>query len=125
MKEAHDPLEAELSALRPHEVSPELRRRVRIAWPIPSPQNAGTCGGSPSPAAWPPLAWWRPFSDGEAAGASSRSQSPSLPQPAPPVKVNAEDSRPMLLAYERAWPARRKTWMPYSTNTPWSPETQP
>ena len=57
-------------------------------------------GGSPSPAAWPPLAWRRSFSDGEAAGRVEPEPTVVLPQPAPPVEV--EDSGLTRLAYQRA-----------------------
>lgn len=100
MSEAPDPLEAELSALRPHAVSPGLRRRVaeRLA---------------DDPLARRRRLWRIAFVGGLAAaclaavvlrweGGRRREREPIViaPPPAPSVKV--EDSEPTLLAYHRA-----------------------
>jgi hypothetical protein len=104
MSEAPDPLEAELSALQPREVSPGLRRRVakRLAEAQPpKPRHLwriALAGGLAAACLAAVLLRWR-------AGQSVEPEPiAALPQPAPPVKVNfeADDSRPMLLAYERA-----------------------
>jgi hypothetical protein len=99
MNEADDPLEALLSALRPHEVSPGLRRRI-----------AERLGGSPPQKRRRP---WNIALGGLAAaclaavlfqwggdGGGERGPIAVLPQPAPPVMV--VDSSFTLLAYERA-----------------------
>jgi hypothetical protein len=39
MNQAHDPLEAELAALRPHDASPELRQRIADHRAHPKPQR--------------------------------------------------------------------------------------
>ena len=97
MNEPREPVERELSALRPVEVSPDLRRRVAegLAAPPPPPSR---------------LRWMVPLAIGLAAaclllvtlpwrgGGSGRIVTP--PRPAPPVA--AEVSAPMLLAYQRA-----------------------
>lgn len=97
MSEAPDPLEAELSALRPREVSPDLRRRVaeRLAEAPLSTRR------------W----WWRLALAGALAAAGLAAAlfwgiggrhiepEPVFP-PAPAVK--AEDYGPTVLAYERA-----------------------
>ena len=101
MNEAHDPLEAELAALRPHDASPELRQRIAKHRAIFMPQERDGGGDSPSPAAWPPLAWRRrSFSDWGGDRRVEPEPIAVLPQPAPPVEV--EDSGPTLLAYQRA-----------------------
>jgi hypothetical protein len=100
MSEPPDPLEAELSALRPHEVSPELRRRV------------AECLADAPPALrrWP----WRLALAGALAAACLAAalllwpDRPQVkpepivvqPRPAPPVEV--EDPGPTLQAYQRA-----------------------
>jgi hypothetical protein len=100
MDEARDPLEALLSALRPHEVSSGLRQRV-----------AKRLGDSPSQKLRRP---WRIALAGGVAAAcvaavlfrwgSDRGVEPEpiavLPQPAPPVMV--VNSGFTLLAYQRA-----------------------
>jgi hypothetical protein len=103
MSEAPDPLEAELSALRPREVSPGLRRRVaeRLGDPPRSGRRtwrlalvvglAAAClavvllrrGGDHGPGPGPgPIV--------------------IQPRPAPPVAPGIDDSEPTLVAYERA-----------------------
>jgi hypothetical protein len=106
MSEAPDPLEAELSALRPHDVSPGLRRRVaeRLA-----PAHPGL-----TPPARHERVWRLAVAGGLAAAALAvilflwrsgrrveQEQNVVRPQPAPPVAV--EDPGPRLLAYQRAF----------------------
>jgi uncharacterized protein YjeT (DUF2065 family) len=100
MKEAPDPLEAELLGLRPHEVSPGLRRRLaeslaenpsfklrRFAWLV-------LVGGVAAACLTGVLFWW---------GGGQRAQpEPTnlFPKPAPFVAVAAPG--PTLLAYQTA-----------------------
>jgi hypothetical protein len=99
MSEAPDPLEAELSALRPHEVSPGLRRRVaqRLAEAPPATRRRlwrlALAGGLAAACLAAVLYWW---------GGGRRVELEPIfrPQPAPPVVV--EDAEPTLLAYQRA-----------------------
>jgi uncharacterized protein YjeT (DUF2065 family) len=99
VSEPPDPLEAELSALRPHEVSPELRRRVaerladapprrlrRLGWLALAGGLAAACLAAVL------LGWWA--RRGEQKPVAVR------PRPAPPAAV--EGPGPTLLAYERA-----------------------
>ena len=106
------------AALRPHEVSPDLRRRIadRLADPCRQDRDGG--GGLALAGGLAAACLAAVLLPGEAAGASNRSTIVLVP-PAPPVEV--EDSGPTLLAYQRAWPDRPKTWMPCSTSTPWPP----
>ena len=100
MNEAPDPLEALLSALRPHEVSPGLRQRVakRLGDSSPKkrrrPWRIALAGGLAAACLAAVLFRWR----------GDRGVEPGpiavLPQPAPPVMV--VDSGFTLLAYERA-----------------------
>jgi hypothetical protein len=100
MSDAPDPLEAELSALRPLEVSPGLRRRVaeRLSEAPPAspgrPWRLALAGGLAAAClAAIILRWaggWRVGTEAVVA----------LPRPAPAAPV--EDSGPTLLAYERA-----------------------
>jgi hypothetical protein len=103
MSDAPDPLEAELSALRPHEVSPGLRRGIAegLATPpaCPTTQTGrgwwriALAGGLAAACLTAVLFWW----------ARSRRVEPEpivRPQPAPPALV--EDSEPTLLEYQRA-----------------------
>ena len=107
MNDAPDPFEAELSALRPHEVSPSLRRRVaeRLAGSAPArPEHRrlrryALAGGLA--AAWlaAVLSWWGSGQPVERQPVVAR------PQPAPPVQVedaDLQDAGPTLLAYHRA-----------------------
>lgn len=97
MSEAPDPLEAELAALRPHEVSPELRRRVaerladaapgrvrRLGWLALAGGLAAACLAAVL------FGWW----------ARRGEPKPMAVRPAPPAAV--EGPGPTLLAYERA-----------------------
>jgi hypothetical protein len=99
MNEAPDPLEAELSALRPQEVSPQLRQRVAESLADLQPAKLRRV-------------WWLALVGGLAAAClagillwrESRRVEPEpmvvQPPPAPPPHV--EDAEPTLLAYERA-----------------------
>jgi hypothetical protein len=94
-----DPLEEQLSALRPHEVSPELRRHIarRLAEVPRVPHRR---------------LWWLAFTGGLAAsclavvllwhggGPRVEPKQAVRPEPAPPAP--AEDAGPTLRAYERA-----------------------
>src|SRR5438034_1173420 len=106
MSETPDPLEAELSSLRPHEPSSGLRRRVaeRLA-------DSDSHRGLTPPARHGRL-WWLAVSGGLAAACLAavflwwwagrepeQKQAREPPQPAPSV---LEDPGPTLLAYERA-----------------------
>jgi hypothetical protein len=100
MSQAPDPLEAELSALRPHEVSPELRRRIarRLA-DVPPARVRGlrwlALAGGLAAAGLVVVLLWR-------AGGPRVEPKPTIVRtpPAPPLEV--EDVGPMLLAYQRA-----------------------
>jgi hypothetical protein len=100
MSEAPDPLEAELSALRPHELSRGLRRRIGQRLAEASPPK-------------PRRLWWLALAGGLAAaflaailiwwGGGRRVEPKPIVirhRPAPPALV--EDSEPTLLAYQRA-----------------------
>jgi hypothetical protein len=98
VSEAPDPLEAELAALRPHEPSPELCRRVaeRLAdAPRVRLRRLGRlalAGGLAAACLAAVLFGW----------AARRGEPKPVfrPQPAPPAQV--ADNGPTLLAYERA-----------------------
>ena len=108
MSEAPDPLEAELSALRPHELSRGLRRRIGQRLAEASPPK-------------PRRLWWLALAGGLAAaclaavlfrrvGGHGEGSDPGpdprpvvvRPRPAAPVAVEVDDSEPTLLAYQRA-----------------------
>jgi hypothetical protein len=100
MSEAPGPLEAELAALRPHEVSPGLRRRIaeRLA-DAPRPKRRrlwriafAACLAAACLAAV--LLWW--------GGRRSVEPEPRLVQPKPPPPVAIDESEPTLRAYQRA-----------------------
>jgi hypothetical protein len=99
MSETPDPLEAELSALRPHEVSPGLRQGVaqRLADVPPARLRRlwwlALAGGLAAASLVGVLLWW-------SAGKRVEPERFVRPQPAP--RAPAEDSGPTLLAYERA-----------------------
>jgi hypothetical protein len=95
-----DPLEAELSSLRPHEPSSGLRRRVaerladvppakvrRLWWLAVSGGLAAAC------LAVLLLSWW---------GGRGREQEQTDLPPQPPLPAVVEDTGPTLLAYQRA-----------------------
>jgi hypothetical protein len=97
VSEAPDPLDAELSALRPCEISPDFRRRVagrlagppvrgRWVWGVALAGALATAGGLALVAAW------------------RREPTPPGPPvvPAPPAAVESEDVAPTLMAYHRA-----------------------
>jgi hypothetical protein len=99
MSDAPDPLEAELAALTPPAVSPDLRQRIadRLAEPPPATHRR---------------AWWLALAGGLVAvgvavilvrPGSDRPVEPDpvvLPQPSPPAE--AESPGPTLLVYRRA-----------------------
>jgi hypothetical protein len=101
MSEAPDPLEAELSALRPEEITPEMRRRIAqgLADAPPAKRRWGWrlvfAGGLAAACLAGILFWW---------ASGRREEPPNIavqPRPGPPRKV--EDSNPTLLAYKRAF----------------------
>jgi hypothetical protein len=101
MSEPPDPLEVELSALRPQEITAELRRRVaqRLADAQAAKRRWGwrlvLAGGLAAACLAGILLWW-------AGGRREEPQSIAVqPRPAPPRKV--EDPNPTLLAYQRAF----------------------
>jgi hypothetical protein len=94
-----DPLEEELSALRPYEVSPELRRHIarRLAEVPPAPRRRlwrlALAGGLAAACLGVVLLW-------RGGGARVEPERDVRLQPAPPA--SAQDAGPTLLAYERA-----------------------
>jgi hypothetical protein len=100
MSEAPDPLEAELSALRPLDPSPELRRRVadRLAAAPPAnpprPWRIALASGLAAACLAAALLWW--------AGRRVVEPRPIAGPPAPAPPEEVEDSGPTLLAYRRA-----------------------
>src|SRR5947207_3207710 len=109
MNETPDPLEAELSALRPHEVSPGLRRRVAECLAVGQAFQPDSQAGKPdlrrrrlrlalasglAAASLAALLLWWGSRRGEPEPPDVR------PQPLPPAVV--EDSGPTLLKYQRA-----------------------
>ena len=100
MSEPLDPLEAELSALRPHEVSPGLRRRIadRLADPSPTrrrrPWPLALAGGLAATCLVAAILRW---GIGGAVGPG-----PIVVPPRPAQTAGVDDSWPTLLAYERA-----------------------
>lgn len=98
MSEAPDPLDAELAALRPCGVSPDLRRRIadqlagppvrrRWVWAIALAGALTAAGGLVLVAPWQPV----PIPP-----------VPPVVAPAPPAAVESEDVTPTLMAYQRA-----------------------
>lgn len=98
MSEPPDPLEAELSALRPRGVTPGLRRRVadrladpptyrRWVWGVALAGVLAAAGGLVLVAPW--------RRDPVVPG-------PPVVVPAPPAAVESEDAAPTLVAYQRA-----------------------
>ena len=107
MNEAYDPLEAELSALKPHEVSPGLRRR--IAERLADPPRAGqpirriALVAGLVAACLAVVLLRRGGGPGQGSGPRPDPRPVVVrPRPAPPVEVDVDDSEPTLLAYERA-----------------------
>jgi hypothetical protein len=105
MSEAPDPLEAELLALRPHEVSPRLRRRVagRLADTdrgVKSPVRGrrllrlALAGGLAAAVLVATLLWWRIGRRVE--------PEPIVVRPAPTQPVQVQEAQPTLLVYQRA-----------------------
>jgi hypothetical protein len=107
MNNVPDPLELELSSLRPREVSPRLRRLVaaRLASPAPArPEHRWLrrCALAAGLAAVCLAAVFTRWGDG-----LHVEWQPLVvrPQPAPPVEVedvDVQDAGPTLLAYQRA-----------------------
>jgi hypothetical protein len=105
MSEPIDPLEKELSALHPREVSPALRRRIgerladpaRARWRI---RPLALAGGLAAAA----LAVVLFRGGGDQGPRPGPGPIVVKPRPAPSVEVeeDADDSEPTLLAYERA-----------------------
>jgi hypothetical protein len=107
MSETFDPLEAELSALRPREVSPGLRRR--IAERLADPPRAGrrtrriALVAGLAAACLAVVLFRRGGGPGQGSGPRP-DPGPVVvqPRPVPPVEVDADDSEPTLLAYDLA-----------------------
>jgi hypothetical protein len=110
MKEPPDPLEAELFAMRPREVSPELRRRIAGRLGVGQAFQPDGQAGKPD---LQRRRWWIALAGGLAAAClaaillwwwGSRRVEPEpivdRPDPAPPAQM--EDAPPTLLAYQRA-----------------------
>ncbi len=97
MREAPDPLEAELSSLRPHEVSPGLRRRIAegLADAPPAKRRRlwrlALAGGLAAACLAALLYQW---------GGGRRVEPEPIVQPQPALPV--EDSEPTLREYQRA-----------------------
>ena len=100
MNEPRDPFEAELSALRPLEVSPALRRRVASGLAGPPPRRSRRrwlpvlAGGLAAACLAAVLFSWG--GDGEVG------PGPIIGTPRSSPLVDVDDSMPMLLAYRRA-----------------------
>jgi hypothetical protein len=98
MNEPLDPIEAELSSLRPREVSPELYRRVARGLAAPSPRKTyrlwrPALVAGLAAACLAAIAFHRGGSGVVGPGPIDRRSVPA---------VAVDDSRPMLLAYQRA-----------------------
>ena len=105
MSELSDPLETELSAIRPREVSPGLRGRIAERLADPPRARRGTwrlalVGGLAAACLAAVLLRW----GGGHGGGAGPTPVVVRPEPAPPdpVKAEVEDVEPTLLAYERA-----------------------
>jgi hypothetical protein len=100
MSDAPDPLETELSALRPREVSPELRRRVaeRLAESSPAKRRwlwrIAVAGGLAAAFVAAVLFRWG------AGGRDEPAPIPDVGQPA--LAVEVKGTFPTLIEYERA-----------------------
>jgi hypothetical protein len=101
MSDAPDPLEAELSGLRPAELSPELRRRVgeRLAEPPPAQSRRvwpiAVVGGLIAACVAVVVVRW-------GGGGGVEPAPVVVPPPPPAAPAEVEDSGPTLLAYQRA-----------------------
>jgi hypothetical protein len=107
MNDGRDPLEAELSALRPHEVSPRLRRLVAVRLTGSSPakperrrlRRYALTGGLAAAFLAAVVTWW------EHGQRVERQPFVVHSRPVPRVGVedaDVQDSGPTLLAYQRA-----------------------
>jgi hypothetical protein len=100
MNEPRDPFEEELSVLRPHEVSPALRRRVAAGLAGPPPGRfrqrwlPALAGGLAAAGLAAVLFRW--------GGGGEDGPGPIVIPPRPTPRVAVDDSRPVLLAYQRA-----------------------
>jgi hypothetical protein len=100
MTEAPDPLEAELSALQPHEPSPGLRQRIADSLADAPPAKLrrvwwfALAGGLAAACLAAVLFWW---------GAGRRIDSKRIiVRPQPARSVEGENSEPTLLMYQHA-----------------------
>jgi hypothetical protein len=100
MIETRDPLEDELSALRPHAISAALRRRVaeRLIDSPPEehrrPRWPALAGGLAAACLAAVIFWWR--------GDRSLEPKPIVVPSQISVSVDVDDSEPTLLVYHRA-----------------------
>ncbi len=100
MNEPHDPLEAELSALRPCEASADLRLRIagRLDTPSPArhrpPWRLVLAGGLAAACVAAVLLWW-------GAGANP-GPGATADRPRPTSSAEGPGPAPTLLAYQRA-----------------------
>ena len=126
MSETPDPLEAELSALRPLEVSPDLRRRIadRLADPTPSrPRRAGilVLVGSLAAACLAAVLFrW--------GGDGGVGPGPIAVPPRPAQVAGIDDPWPTLLAYDRALahsPEALSTLLDRHAEAPAGPRPEP
>jgi hypothetical protein len=97
MSEAPDPLEAELSALRPRPISPGLRQRVGDRLNAPAARRQWAWG----------IALAGALTAAVVVLVAPRRKDPLPPElpvvvPAPPVATESDDSAPTVVAYQRA-----------------------
>ena len=124
MNEAHDPLEAELSALRPHELSPELRQRIADRRARSGPQATrwrwGLALAGGLAAACLAVAVLLPVGRRPARRTEANVARPG-PSPSPRHRSRSRTRGPRSWRTGTPWPARPKTWMPCSPRMLWSP----
>jgi hypothetical protein len=101
MNEPEDPREAELAAFRPREISPALRRRVADCLAGPRPGRfrrrwLPVLAGGLAAACLAAMLFPWPGRQGDDNGLR-----PTVTPPTP--HLAADESRPVLLAYQRAW----------------------